>query len=181
MGYSYIMVPGIGGSGPDHWQSHWETVLPGVARIVPASWDRPDLADWIAALDRAVAGASRPPVLICHSLGCLLFAHWRGLSSHDIGGAFLVAVPDPAAVAFPAEAAAFGCLPEAGFAGSPVLAVASSDDPYDPQGNGVAWAVAQGAVPRFVGPQGHLNGASALGDWPGGKALLAEFLVAVEA
>jgi len=176
MCHSFIIVPGIGGSGPDHWQSHWQVSFPVAARITPASWDRPDLGDWILALDRTVAEADKPPVLICHSLGCLLFAHWRVASTRGIAAALLVAVPDPQGPAFPAEAAAFGALPELGFGPSPVLTVASSDDPYDPEGKGMAWAVAQGASPRLLGPRGHLNGASRLGDWPEGRSILAGFL-----
>lgn len=61
MDQAIVIVPGIGNSGPDHWQSHWETAFPGAARIAPASWEAPDLADWTAALDTAVANAGAPP------------------------------------------------------------------------------------------------------------------------
>ena len=67
MDQAIVIVPGIGNSGPDHWQSHWETAFPGAARIAPASWDAPDLADWTAALDSAIANAGAPPFVIGHS------------------------------------------------------------------------------------------------------------------
>lgn len=175
------MVPGIGGSGPDHWQSHWERSWPGARRMAPASWDEPDLMDWIAALDRAVSSSTVPPVLICHSLGCLLFAHWRAASATPIAAALLVAVPDPAGPAFPPQATAFGSLPPVAFGERPVLAVASSNDPYDPQGHAIAWAEAAGAMPRRIGPHGHLNAASGLGDWPEGQAILRDMLSTVGA
>lgn len=101
MDRAIVIVPGIGNSGPDHWQSHWEAALPGAARIAPASWDAPDLADWTAALDEAVANAGVPPLVVCHSLGCLLFAHWHAVSARAVRGAFLVAVPDRAGPRFP--------------------------------------------------------------------------------
>lgn len=176
MGRRFVMVPGIGGTGPEHWQSHWETLYPNTLRIEPNSWDEPDLADWFAALDRAVAAAPYPPVLVCHSLGCLLFAHWRAASSRAIAAAFLVAVPDPSGPAFPAQAKAFGALPAMGFGERPVLAVASENDPYDPKASAIAWAARQGAWPRRLGPRGHLNEASNLGAWPEGQGLLADFL-----
>lgn len=94
MDQAIVIVPGIGNSGPDHWQSYWETAFPGAARIAPASWEAPDLADWTAALDTAVANAGASPLVICHSLGCLLFAHWRAGSARAVRGAFLVAVPE---------------------------------------------------------------------------------------
>lgn len=81
MQFPFVMVPGIGGSGPDHWQSRWEASQPGTIRIAPKSWDVPDLDDWISALENAVGRSPKPPVVICHSLGCLLFAHWRAASS----------------------------------------------------------------------------------------------------
>ncbi|WP_334194566.1 RBBP9/YdeN family alpha/beta hydrolase [Pararhodobacter sp.] len=172
----FVMVPGIGNSGPDHWQSQWQRLWPSVCRTAPDSWDRPDLGDWIAALERAVAAAPRPPVLLCHSLGCLLFAQWRAASALPVAAAFLVAVPDPEGPAFPGAARAFGLLPGAGFGAQPVLAVASDDDPYDPGGKAIGWAEAQGARALRLGARGHLNGAAKLGEWPEGQAILAAFL-----
>ena len=92
----FIIVPGIGGSGEAHWQTRWQQANPAMRRFSPADWHRPDLDDWIAALDLAIAAASAPPVLIAHSLGCLLVAHWQLASRRACAGALLVAVPDPA-------------------------------------------------------------------------------------
>ncbi|TIM38270.1 MAG: serine hydrolase family protein, partial [Mesorhizobium sp.] len=95
----FIIVPGIGGSGEAHWQTRWQRVNPAMRRFMPASWELPDFDDWIAALETAVSEAKTPPVLVAHSLGCLLVAHWQRISGRDVSGAFLVAVPDPAASA----------------------------------------------------------------------------------
>ena len=116
MDQTIVIVPGIGNSGPDHWQSHWEAALPGAVRMSPASWDAPDLRDWMAALDEAVAQAATPPVVICHSLGCLLFAHWRAASTRVVRGAWLVAVPDSGGPRFPVAARAFADVPAGDFA-----------------------------------------------------------------
>ena len=43
-----LIVPGLGGSGPDHWQTRWESKLSTARRIEQADWDRPILADWTA-------------------------------------------------------------------------------------------------------------------------------------
>lgn len=173
----FIIVPGINGSGPDHWQSRWQAAMPAAAvRIEPASLDQPDLQDWIDALERAVAAAPRPPVLVCHSLGCLLYLHWRARSARAIRAVVLVAVPDPQGPAFPAGAARFADLPEVNLRDVPVLAIASTDDPYDLLGRGAAWVKARGARLRDLGPRGHLNAASGLGDWPEGWALVTELL-----
>jgi predicted alpha/beta hydrolase family esterase len=48
-----VIVPGIGGSGPEHWQSRWQVALPGTVRIAPASWDEPVLEDVVISSHRA--------------------------------------------------------------------------------------------------------------------------------
>lgn len=176
MGRRFVMVPGIGGSGPEHWQSHWETLYPNTLRIEPNSWDEPDLADWFAALDRAVASAPYPPVLVWPFARVPALCPLACGVVPAIAAAFLVAVPDPSGPAFPAQAKAFGALPATGFGERPVLAVASENDPYDPTASAIAWAARQGAWPRRLGPRGHLNEASNLGAWPEGQGLLADFL-----
>ena len=175
MDRSIVIVPGIGNSGADHWQSHWEATLPDAIRIAPASWDAPDLIDWIAALDAAVANARTPPIVIGHSLGCLLFAHWHAAATRPVHGAFLVAVPDADGPDFPVAAQAFARLPRGDFGDCRVVAIASSDDPYDPSGRAIAWAAARGAKPMVLGARGHLNAASGLAAWEEGQALFTAF------
>lgn len=108
---SIIILPGIGGSGEAHWQTLWEEQDPRMQRFRPTNWDEPDLTDWISALERSVAAAPAPPVLVAHSLACLLVAHWQQASALPVAGAFLVAVPDPQAAAFPNEAKGFANPP----------------------------------------------------------------------
>lgn len=67
-----IILPGIGGSGEAHWQTRWEKSNPEMRRFQPADWEKPDLADWISALERAVGASATPPLLVAHSLACLL-------------------------------------------------------------------------------------------------------------
>jgi len=175
MDRSIVIVPGIGNSGADHWQTYWETALPGATRIAPASWDTPDLSDWIAVLDAAVAAARTPPIVVCHSLGCLLFAHWRAAAARPVHGAFLVAVPDPDGPRFPAAAHAFARVPDGDLGDRPVVAIASTDDPYDPHGRAIGWAAARGAKSLVLGARGHLNAASGLAQWDEGCALFTAF------
>ena len=170
----FIHLPGIGNSGEAHWQSRWELADPGIRRFSPASWDQPELADWIAALDRAVRAAKTPPVLVAHSLACLLVAHWQRQMPAPVKGALLVAVPDPRSSAFPIEAAAFAFVPEERFR-FPSLIVASSNDPYGSLPYVQARAGQWGSDLIDVGAKGHINGASNLGDWPEGRQILLEF------
>lgn len=173
-----ITLPGIGGSGEAHWQTHWEQADSRFSRFVPSSWDAPDRDDWIAALDRAVASSLAPPLLVAHSLACLLVAQWAAATpsaGERVRGALLVAVPDPEGEAFPrVEAATFVDVPPARLP-FPALVVASTDDPYGSVGYARARADAWGAGFVSVGPRGHINGSSGLGAWPEGAALLAAF------
>lgn len=170
-----IILPGIGNSGESHWQTLWERENPAMRRFQSASWDEPDLNDWIAALDRAVAQAKTPPVLVSHSLGCLLVAHWSARSALPVKSALLVSVPDPDSAAFPPEARSFGPTPTAKL-GFPALMVSSTDDPFGSPDYRRRVSADWGADLEFIGEAGHINGTSGLGDWPQGKALLARLM-----
>ena len=169
-----IHLPGIGNSGKTHWQSHWENTDPSIRRFQPASWDEPDLSDWIAALEKAVRAAPTPPVLVAHSLACLLVAHWHEVSDLPVKGAMLVAVPDPASPAFPSQAAGFADVPGKRFR-FPSLIVASTDDPYGSLPYAERRAEQWGSELKVIGAAGHINGQSDLGEWPEGLALLGNF------
>jgi predicted alpha/beta hydrolase family esterase len=171
-----ILLPGIGGSGAAHWQTMWERADPSLIRFDPADWDLPDLDDWLAALDRAIDATDEPPILIAHSLACLLVAHWAARpGARTIRGAFLVAAPDPDGPAFPAShAASFRDVPDAPLP-FPTLVVASVDDPYASVEHVRNQASVWNAGLVVAGALGHMNEASNLGDWPLGMMLLEAF------
>ena len=91
-----IVVPGLGGSGRDHWQSYWLRDRPGAVRVEQRDWERPDRDEWVAALDDTVARATVPVVLVAHSLGCHTVAHWADRHDAQVRAALLVAPPDTA-------------------------------------------------------------------------------------
>ena len=68
-----LIVPGLGGSGPDHWQSHWARSYPGARRVEQPDWNRPVRSLW---LEQLAAAVERMPgaMLVGHSLGCVLVA-----------------------------------------------------------------------------------------------------------
>lgn len=176
----FILLPGIGGSGEAHWQSHWERSRKEMRRFQPASWKEPDLSDWIATLERTVAAAERPCILVAHSLACLLIAHWNAATRLSVEGAFLVSVPDPTASAFPKAASGFADVPK-GKLGFPSLIVASSDDPFATLQYSRQRADQWGSDFVVAGALGHINAASGVGDWPQGADLLAKFVEGLSA
>ena len=169
-----ITLPGLGGSGEAHWQTLWERGNPAFRRFAPSDWDRPDFADWARALDRAVSHAPPRPILVAHSLSCLLVAHWSKRSAVPIAGAFLVAAPDPMGSNFPPEGASFANLPDDRLP-FPALMIASSDDPYGTVAGARRRAQLWGAEFLDIGAAGHINTASGHGPWPEGRALLEAF------
>jgi predicted alpha/beta hydrolase family esterase len=170
-----LILPGIGGSGPEHWQTRWEQQRREYRRVQMPDWDRPDVDVWVSELEAAVAAAPAPAVVVAHSLGCLALAHYCGRGGR-VAAALLVAVPDPAGPEFPAVARTFADFPRMPL-GFPSRVVASRDDSYGSfefaQGCARDW----GSAFTDVGAAGHINAESGLGDWPAGQALLAGLLV----
>lgn len=175
---TYLVVPGYQNSGPAHWQSRWEAADPAFRRVEQEDWDHPDPLAWVANLDAAVAGAARDGavVLVAHSLGCATVSRWVAAAAPGrtdaVRGALLVAPADIERTDVP------GLAPFAPVAGQvlpfPTVVVSSTDDPWVTPARARAFAAAWGA--RYVEPGafGHLNSDSGLGDWPEGRALLAE-------
>ena len=173
----FLIIPGINGSGPDHWQSRWQDAWGcSASRIGPSSWDGPDLDDWCHALDEAVQQHQPADVvLVAHSLGCLAAGHWLRQRQPGIRGAFLVAPPDAAGPNFPAaEAPSFTTIEVAPLT-VPGLVVSSDDDPYGTPQAARRMAEGWGAGHVSVGQAGHINAASGLGAWETGRALLGAF------
>jgi predicted alpha/beta hydrolase family esterase len=167
-----LIVPGLGGSGPAHWQSRWEELERGYRRVSMPDWDRPDLTTWVSTLAAAVHAAPVGAVIVAHSLGCLAVAHWAGRGG-KARGALLVAVPDPEAPAFPEVAGSFRPVPLAPI-GFPTRVVASRDDPYASFEFAQRCATAWRSQLTDIGCAGHINADSGLGAWAEGRQLLSE-------
>ena len=170
-----LIVPGIGNSGPQHWQTLWERQHPEWERVQQQDWDRPVCEEWLCRLDEAIDRLTVPPVLIAHSMGCLVVAHWAHRSSVPVRAAFLVAVPDPDGPCWPSTAEGFQPVPT-GTLRFPSLLVASSDDPFGSVAYAKRCAAGWGSAFVEIGAAGHINADSGLGDWPAGWALLDELL-----
>lgn len=172
MNHPVLIVPGIGNSGPAHWQSIWQSAHPAWRRLAVDDWDYVACNDWVSALDHQLGKNAADTVIVAHSLGCLAVVHWGARAGRSVRGALLVAVPDPTAQAFPRTAAS-------GFAPTPMerlpfpaIVVSSTDDPYGSSDYARACVRAWGCSLVDVGPKGHLNADSDLGDWSEGLRLL---------
>jgi predicted alpha/beta hydrolase family esterase len=173
MAPTVLVFPGIGNSGPEHWQSLWEQSHPDFVRISQRDWDNPVCAEWVAELERTVQRLGPSVVVAAHSLACLAVAHWAARPHAAIKAALLVAVPDPDGPGFPGEAVGFSPVPVRRFS-FPSIVVASTDDPYGSLAHAEACASAWGSRLVNIGAAGHINAASNLGPWPDGYRLLEE-------
>lgn len=170
-----LVLPGLGNSGPRHWQTLWGLRHPTWQRVNLRDWDSPACDDWVRALDVAVKACPSPPLLVAHSLACLLVAHWAHRSVLVPKGAFLVAVPDPQSASFPATARGFVQVPMEPFAFR-TLVVASTNDSFGSLAHAKHCAIAWGSGFVDIGQAGHINADSGHGEWEEGYALLQRLL-----
>src|SRR5438067_596679 len=71
-----LILSGLWNSGPQHWQTHWESAFPAWRRVAHRDWISPERDEWVAELDAAIAACEGRPILVAHSLGCMLTAQW---------------------------------------------------------------------------------------------------------
>jgi uncharacterized protein len=176
-----LIIPGLGGSGPDHWQSRWQAKLPTARRVEQASWDVPNKDAWVGRIAEAIAESERPVVLVAHSLGVIAATH--ALSKADpsrVSGAFLVAAPEEDRLRdIPAVDPGFIPYVDAQLA-CPAVLVSSTGDPYSSEVAAARLAATWGARLVDAGPQGHINSASGHGPWPEGLMTFAGFIAKLD-
>ncbi len=174
-----LIVPGLSGSGPDHWQSRWEAKLSTARRVEQHDWERPARGAWAGRLAEAARQSARPVVLVAHSAGCSTVGHAVADGLFEPGrvvGAFLVAPASERVLhgmaAVPADFArhARDRLPFRS------VVVGSESDPYCTVDEAQELAGAWGADFANAGDAGHLNVASGHGPWPEGLMRFAGFM-----
>ncbi len=57
-----LIIPGLGGSGPDHWQTRWGQKLSTARRVEQRDWDTPKCEEWVATITGAIEQATRPVI-----------------------------------------------------------------------------------------------------------------------
>lgn len=168
-----LLLPGLYDSDSDHWQSLWERQHPSWQRVRQNEWTAPHCSDWVTALHLAIRASDTPALLVAHSLGCCLVAHWASHHTGFVQGALLVAPPDVDAPTFPGQVTGFAPMPSTRLP-FPSIVVASENDPFCSLPRSQSFADYWGARLVVLGRLGHINGRSGLGAWPAGLRLLAE-------
>lgn len=159
--YRILTVPGLHGSGPDHWQSRWERSHPALLRVQQDNWTLPELPRWSRQLESVLAASDKPTLIVAHSFGCLATVHATRHGRFNVAGALLVAPADPVkfgvADTLQAQRLSF-----------PAIVVGSTNDPWMTAKNASRWADTWGCGFLDIGAAGHINAESGLGDWEQG-------------
>ena len=173
-----LFVPGYTNSGPDHWQTRWQSKLSTARRVEQAEWSKPVREDWTQRWSKAVNEAERPVVIVAHSLG-VADRHPGHPAVQEAcrrrvlrGSAGCRQPVDPAEASddfrpLPARSAAF-----------PV------DRDRQPQRSLQRFEVAEDTAAAWgslfidAGESGHINAESGHGPWPEGSLTFAKFLSA---
>lgn len=171
----YLIVPGWHNSGEDHWQTHWQAVLPNSARVEQADWASPQRHAWVAQLDAAIRASDTPAVLIAHSLGCVAVAHWAATAPKAIArrvlGALLVAPADVERPNCPPALAGFAPIPRQPLP-FPTHLVGSDNDPAASAARALELARGWGSEAGILTGAGHINAKAGFNRWEQGFAYL---------
>jgi uncharacterized protein len=149
--------------------------------VAPLGRTNPALQARVTLLDQVVEQVAGPVILVAHSAGVLVTAHWAAQFSPTRVVGALLATPPALATELPPEYPSIEELRAHGWLPIPrqplpfPSIVATSDD--DPLSNPVrvrALATAWGSRLHPLGAVGHLNPASGYGDWPAAVPLIDE-------
>lgn len=139
-----------------------------------------DCAKRVQAIEAAVAAIEGPVLLVAHSGGCIMLAHWARTSAHiqRVCGALLATPPD-FEQAMPEGYPTLSALQAGGWLPVPrqrlpfrTLVATSDNDPLASRELVLALAQDWGSDTVDLGPVGHLNPASGFGYWPMAKVLI---------
>lgn len=169
---SIIIHPGLGNSGPGHWQTLWQQEF-GFTRVLQGEWETPNCDEWMGTLDNCINRSSNNAILVGHSLACCTIVNWSARFTTPVKAALLVAPGDTEGDTYPSGTTGFTPMPlhKLRF---PAIVVASSDDPYVSIHRAEYFATHWGCRLVKIDNAGHINVTSGFGLWPEGLAILDE-------
>lgn len=173
-----LIVPGLREHVAEHWQTLLHARLAKVRTVPPLEINGLDCNARVEAIQREIEHIDGDVVLVAHSAGVLMVAHWAARHQRPIKGALRAAPPDlqaqwPAAYPSPERLQENGWtpLPLAPLP-FPSIVAASSNDHLASLDAATALAKAWGSELLALGAVGHLNPAAGFGPWPQAEALI---------
>jgi hypothetical protein len=170
-----LIVPGL----RERVDVHWQTLLAldleaqrrKVKTVPPMGRADLDCAARVAAIERAAQAISGPLVIVAHSGGCVMAAHWARQTERPVHGALLATPPDfeqPMPEGYPTldelDAGGWLPVPREPLPFPSVVAV-SRDDPLGSYERIEQLGRDWGSKIVDLGFVGHLNPASGYGHW----------------
>jgi predicted alpha/beta hydrolase family esterase len=179
-----LIVPGL----RDHVAAHWQTLLAAdleasgrkVRTVPPMGRADLDCATKVAAIEREAQAIDGPVILVAHSGGCVMVAHWARQSRRAVQGALMAAPPDfeeamPEGYPTLEQLGAAGWLPvPRNPLPFPSITAVSRNDPLGRHARVAELGQAWGSRLVDLGEVGHLNPASGFGEWPQAEQFIAE-------
>ncbi|MDM0110811.1 alpha/beta hydrolase [Variovorax sp. J22R133] len=178
-----LIVPGL----RDHVDAHWQTLLAAelqargtrVRTVPPMGRTDLDCAAKVAAIEYEAQAIDGPLILVAHSGGCVMVAHWAQQTKRAVHGA-LMATPPDFEEAMPEGYPSLEALREGGWLPVPrerlpfpSIVAASRNDPLAQFERVADLARGWGSHLYDLGAVGHLNPASGFGAWPLAEAFIA--------
>lgn len=175
-----LIIPGLGDSGEQHWQSFWLQKFPNSTKVIQDNWDEPQLDEWLARLDSTIQQLKEPTILVAHSLAVSLVMHWVSKNTNlNIIGALLVA---PADVNSPEHTPDFlrhfSPIPTSEIP-FPSLVIGTENDTYISLERAEELASDWGSDFVNIGQKGHINSDSNLEYWEEGQLLLQQLIAKI--
>lgn len=175
-----LIVPGL----RDHVEQHWQTLLaaqlPRVRTVPAMGREDLDCAAKVAAIEREAQAVEGPLVVVAHSGGVVMLAHWARQTRRPVLGALLATPPD-FEQAMPAGYPTLDALREGGWLPVPreplpfhSIVAASRNDPLGRYERVAELARDWESALVDLGEVGHLNPASGYGPWPRALELIEE-------
>jgi len=171
-----LIVPGLGGSGINHWQRLWNEEHPNSKMVEQEDWEKPIFEKWVAQLNKSIQELQQPTILVGHSLGAILVTLWANhYQNQNIVGALLVAPADvDSATHTPEILWNFAPIPLNKLT-FPSFVITSNNDPYVSIERAEFFSKSWGSRFVAIGNKGHINSESNLGSWKEGHDYLESF------
>lgn len=180
MAPTVLIVPGLRDHVPTHWQTLLADRLPRVRSVPPMGREDLDCAARVEAIEREAQAVEGPLLIVAHSGGVVMLAHWALQTRRPVLGALLAAPPDferPMPEGYPTveQLDASGWLPvpreRLPF---PSIVAGSRNDPLADYERVADMARDWGSRLVDLGEVGHLNPASGFGPWPRAEQFIEE-------
>ncbi len=175
-----LIVPGLREHVAEHWQTLLAARLSNVRSVAPLETDKLDCMARVRAIQHELEQIDGPVILVAHSAGVLMVAHWAAHYSRPIKGALLAAPPDLDAV-WPSNYPSSETLRSQGWNPLPQgplpfrsIVAGSTNDHLASLAAVTRMAEGWGAELLNLGDVGHLNPAAGFGHWQQAEALIQE-------